>query len=644
MSNYKRILSLILALILTLSPFTTAFAQTKTTVERTRTEAQEVQIGDKVYYIFSKDKNAKSDLIKSHEKNEEKTEETQLSDGLDLSDTLFDDPVRASQEAIPYTINFKVNNLIGVGGKSFDWGTLPDGLELQVWYLNEDGLDVNIGNPININSSNFKDEITRTFDIVGQPLAFGLKTNVDTETYLTDVYLTNEQDPDPFEASLNMTFDLVQVPSTNLSVKWVDVNHQPLAKDKTPATILKDTLTFNFIENRKFDLPNQDKEDPYFRLINKIKRSEVKDKYGATALVGGKKDGEEVTLDGKIYKLTTSYSPKYNEGSKIQLMFMPDVIDRTKNPEAETPDKYVRVTIDAGEGTKLAQGETKKVYDVRIGKVLKEEHYPKLELKEGYKNPITWTIAPNTVINKAEEIKGNADKTAAQKITAANLKAVDTTALQGQDFQEKFWNDGVALADNTPADKKADFEALLADATVTDKSSRTTAKDGTFEGTLLVTFKDGSTIEVPNQKLIVKPNTVTVALDKAAGKENPLRDGDTTVKGKISASSNSDKFPVSLDGAVVTIKKGDTDLTRTLANADGSFVAGVKDPLVAGEDISVVVTLPESKTESAPVTEKVQLNPDKLNEIIPTGNKVVGNLEGKKLSLIHISEPTRPLF
>ncbi|WP_347162089.1 InlB B-repeat-containing protein, partial [Peptostreptococcus anaerobius] len=87
---------------------------------------------------------------------------------------------------------------------------------------------------------------------------------------------------------------------------------------------------------------------------------------------------------------------------------------------------------------------------------------------------------------------------------------------------------------------------------------------------------------------------------------------------------------VILDGAVVTIKKGTEVLSRTLAKEDGSFVAGVKDPLVAGENISVVVTLPESKTESTPVTEKVQLNPDKLNSIIPTGEAVVKNLEGKK--------------
>ncbi|MFR7350242.1 Ig-like domain-containing protein [Peptoniphilus sp.] len=629
----KKTLSFILAFMLMFSTFNPLSAMSDRGLQKTTIKGQELVIGDKVYYIFSTDKNAKSDLIKAQEKGEVQLEELQAPDGLEISGGLHQASVGAG-ETKSYTIHIKGTNFKGVGGKTFDWDTLQDGLEIQLVYIDNDGKDITIGDPIVINKSNYKEDITRTHEISGEFLAFAMKTNVDTETYLTDVYQTNVNSPSPWDEELNMTFDLVQVPSTNLSVKWVDVNKQELGSKDRPSKILKNVLTFNFIGNKKFDLPNYDKEEPYFRLVNKLERKDINDMEGATALVDGKKNGEEVTLDGKIYKLITSYNPAFNEGSKIQLMYMPDVIDRTNNPDAETPENYVRVTIDAGEGTKLAQGEKKKVYDVRKGKVLKAEHYPKLELLAGHKDPITWTIAPETAITKAEDILGKADKTAAEKITAENLKAVDTTALQGQDLDEKFWHKGVVLADTTPEDKKEAFAALLKDATVTDKSSRTTAKDGTFEGTLLVTFKDGSTLEVPNQKLIVKPNTVKVELDKdAQGSEKPLRDGDTTVKGKISASSNEEGekgFKVSLDGAVVTIKKGDTVLSRTLAKADGSFVAGVKDPLIAGEDISVVVTLPESKTESAPVTEKVQLNPDKLNEIIPTGQAVVKNLKGKK--------------
>lgn len=311
-------------------------------------------------------------------------------------------------------------------------------------------------------------------------------------------------------------------------------------------------------------------------------------------------------------------------------------------PGEKLPDGVFEVKV-IKDNTIAADPLYGKSYGVFTGSKLARDKFPDLEAEKGHQNPKWTTEAEDPtkdmidiakpwtkVITKATTFKATAAEKAATQIKKEGLKAVDTTALQGQELTEEFWHKGVELADNTPAEKKDAFAALLKDATVTDKSSRNTDNAGTFEGKLLVTFKDGSILEVENQKLIVKPNTVTVAFDKAEGKEHPLRDGDTTVKGKISASSNTDKFPVNLDGALVTIKKGNEVLSRTLANADGSFVAGVKDPLVAGEDISVVVTLPESKTESAPVTEKVQLNPDKLNEIIETGNKVVGNLEGKK--------------
>ena len=641
----KKTLSFILAFVLLFSSITPVSAKNDTAPKKTTIKGQEVIIGDTAYYVFSTDKNAKSDLIKAHEKGKLQLEKLQGADGLEISGELNGASVGAgeTEKAIPYYLNIKGSNFIGVGGKSFDWDTLPDGLELQVWYLNEDGIDVNIGSPITINESNYQRTIHMTFDIVGQPLAFGMKTNVDSETYLTDVYYTNENSPEPSTtASNDMTFDLVQVPSTNLSVKWVDVNRQQLARENTPATVLKDILTFNFIENRKFDLPNQDRDELYFRLINKVKRVEVKDMQGATALVSGKKDGEEVTLDGKIYKLTTSYDPAFNKGSKIQLMYMPDVIDRTKNLDSPTPTNYVRVTIDAGEGTELAQGETKKVYDVRLGKALKAEHYPKLELLPGHKDPITWTIAPGTAINKAENILGKADKTSAEKITAANLKAVDTTALQGQELDEKFWHDGVVLADNIDATKKAEFEALLKDAKVTDATKkegqfapRNADTAGTFEGTLLVTFKDGSTLEVPNQKLIVKANTIKVELTEkdAQGKEKPLRDGDTVVKGKVTADATENKengYKVPLEGLIVTVKdeKGNT-IGVTLADKDGNFTAGTRE-LKAGEKITVSVTLPKLTKESTSEAKTVQLNPDKLNSIIPTGEAVVKNLKGKK--------------
>lgn len=645
----KKTLSFILAFVLLFSSITPVSAKNDTAPKKTTIKGQEVIIEDTAYYVFSADENAKSDLIEAHEKGELQLEKLQGADGLEISDGLNLASVGAAQ-ATPYTINIKGEAFTGVGGNSFDWDTLPNGLDVQVTYLDDQFIETNIGSPVNINRANYTGTITRTFDIPGEPKYFAIKTNVDTDTYLTDVYLTYLSNPTSNKTSVTISYELVQVPSTNLSLKWVDVDNKKLGKENTPADVLAEKLTFNFIKDRskkfktlrKFDLPNYDKEDTNFRINNKVRRSEVKDIKDATALVDGKKDGEEVTLDGKIYKLTTSYDPAFNKGSKIQLMYMPDVIDRTKNPESPTPTNYVRVTIDAGEGTELAQGETKKVYDVRLGKALKAEHYPKLELLPGHKDPITWTIAPGTAINKAENILGKADKTSAEKITAANLKAVDTTALQGQELDEKFWHDGVVLADNIDATKKAEFEALLKDAKVTDATKiegqfapRNADTAGTFEGTLLVTFKDGSTLEVPNQKLIVKANTIKVELTEkdAQGKEKPLRDGDTVVKGKVTADATENKengYKVPLEGLIVTVKdeKGNT-IGVTLADKDGNFTAGTRE-LKAGEKITVSVTLPKLTKESTSEAKTVQLNPDKLNSIIPTGEAVVKNLKGKK--------------
>ena len=433
-----------------------------------------------------------------------------------------------------------------------------------------------------------------------------------------------------------------------------------------------------FATQPKIIVPTPDEHGDLPKTPDGYKRLSFHAETSANAQDGKFENGEKLkvidVLEGTEFKDTdllaeiakvknpTAYLNGSKDDSKKFLKWNPALpTDKTAGEVADT-DYWAVYLADGGEitpGEKLPDGvfEVKvikdktiaedplygKSYGVFKGSKLARDKFPDLEAAAGHKNPKWTTEAENPAtgmepiakpwtkeITKATTFKATAAEDAATQIGKDGLKAVDTTALQGQELTEEFWHKGVALADNTPADKKAEFEALLSDATVTDKSSRTTAEAGDKVGTLLVTFKDGSTLEVPNQKLIVKPNTVTVAFDKAAGKENPLRDGDTTVKGKITASSNSDAFPVSLDGALVTIKKGNDVLSRTLANADGSFVAGVKNPLIAGEDISVVVTLPESKTESAPVTEKVQLNPDKLNSIIPTGEAVVKNLEGKK--------------
>lgn len=270
-----------------------------------------------------------------------------------------------------------------------------------------------------------------------------------------------------------------------------------------------------------------------------------------------------------------------------------------------------------------------KSYGVFKGSKLRRDKFPDLEAAKGHQNPRWTTEAEDPtngmvdiakpwtkVIEKTTTFKATAGADAATQIGQNGLKAVDTTALQGQELTEEFWHKGVALADNTPADKKDTFAALLKDATVTDLSNRTSAKVEDQIGTLLVTFKDGSTLEVPNQKLIVKPNTVEVSFDNYAGDDAKApRHKETVVKGKVTSTSG---YPVK--NAKVEIKDAEGKVIGiTLADENGNFTAGTRE-LKAGEKLTASVTLPDSKLAAESKPKTVKLNADRLKELLPIAN------------------------
>lgn len=286
-----------------------------------------------------------------------------------------------------------------------------------------------------------------------------------------------------------------------------------------------------------------------------------------------------------------------------------------------------------------------KSYGVFTGSKLSRDKFPDLEAEAGYQNP-KWTTEakdPATgmediakpwtkVITKATTFKATAAEKAATLIGKDGLKAVDTTALQGQELDEKFWHKGVALADNVDAAKKTEFEALLKDATVTDITdpARTTAEAGEKVGKLLVTFKDGSTLEVPNQKLIVKPNTVEVSFDNEAGDDaNAPRHKETVVKGKVTSTSG---YPVK--GAKVEIKdEAGKVIGITLADENGNFTAGTRE-LKAGEKLTASVTLPDSKLAAESTPKTVKLNADRLKDLLPIAKEQYKNFKDKENAFI----------
>lgn len=283
------------------------------------------------------------------------------------------------------------------------------------------------------------------------------------------------------------------------------------------------------------------------------------------------------------------------------------------------PKDWFKVTVSQDKDSIKSGTVTKAVYAVKPNDKLGQDKFVDVSkaANDGYKDP-AWYVGSDkvekpyeVVINSSMDFVARATELESHKITKDNgLNPVDFKAYKGDTMGEDFWKKGVAL-------KTADdnLQKLLDKATVTDATTpaRTTAEAGEKTGTLKVTFKDGSTIDVQNQKLTVIDTKVDIDYNKdpnAKDDANAPRHKDEVVKGKIKTSET-------VEGAKVEILDKDNKLIGiTLANADGSFIAGTRE-LKAGETIKVRVTLPKAGKASDAVDKVVKLNADRLKELLP---------------------------
>ncbi|MFM9412788.1 Ig-like domain-containing protein [Peptococcus simiae] len=133
-------------------------------------------------------------------------------------------------------------------------------------------------------------------------------------------------------------------------------------------------------------------------------------------------------------------------------------------------------------------------------------------------------------------------------------------------------------------------------------------------------------------KYRVSSKDVEVSFDGATVNDdaNAPRDGEEIVKGKVTPKDSAAILP----GAKVEIKVSDGQkdvvIGTTTVGEDGTFSAGTNRKLKAGETVKVVVTLVGADEAAQPVEKKVGLNPDKLNTILPTADKVLENFKGKE--------------
>ena len=280
------------------------------------------------------------------------------------------------------------------------------------------------------------------------------------------------------------------------------------------------------------------------------------------------------------------------EVPKQMLIVSDDKVVDPADP-GKLPDDKIKVEFAKGEGvTAIAE---KNLY-VKPNTTLVDADFPQatVDTANGYKEPAAWTPEDKVVTENNKTFTATATKKkAAEEITeAGGLKGVDLAAWVGDNLDANFWKKGAALADNVQ-DADGKLAALLAGATVTDKSNRTTTAKGEYPGTLTVTFADGSSLEV-DQKLFVYNKKDDVPTDPTQ--------------------------PTPKDAVVVTYEKGDgvSELKGT-----GKTLVKSGETLEAGDFPEAVVDKANGYKEPATWTPEDKVVTEQNKEFTATATKNV---------------------
>ena len=582
----KKFLSLLLAFAMIFSCFADIIPVAASSLPKEKTEELKgVKKGNKLEFAFE---------IPQNKSTRERAYTTD--GGLEVSDYDFE-AQGAGQNDTEIELITK-----GLNGAEFDWSALP-GSEFKLiakWNTTDGQSHEKPIGPIT------KDGV-REFN-VDWPVDGTLKGNAVLQSeYDQNIGIRVQFTPansQGYGGKFKFKVTLEELAESRVDVKYVDPYGRELTDKADFPTGTMPKVTAEELEDVSIDLP---------KTSGQINMRADKDNLDLDALhsasdglsykVGGKVDGEKLTIDGKDYILDIS-QPNAKEVATILLAYQKDVVippvDVNGNP-VKVADGYVRVTFDP---TDKAQNTTKTVYDVR--KDLTWEQATKSTIKPHVAEPTAPTPKDekmNFIAWKDNEGKGQklSEKTGTDTVAQTTFKAVfaaDIIPIPDPDKPTpKPSDDYVKVSFDATKDgqfaenvQKKDFwvkktvKTSSVKAQVTDPTFKDTAAKKVFdkwmEGNAAATFDDQTAVGENGRTY-----TATYRSDNTQPKPeedksktpivDPVDDGDTSISGKGEPGSD------------IIINIPGKDPIKTTVDDGGKWIAPI-DPAHEGDVIKVV--------------------------------------------------------